>query len=102
MDEPKELETHRAIWADLRAKIRDCRQEWMANVNAVREDIAGIRHLVDGSAEQASGLTETFENGFAMFDRGFAEMRERFDEAAAAQRHILELVTILVEKQRST
>ena len=69
----------------IRGEIRDFRQATTASFNAMREDLADLRKHVD--------------DGFAKVDRGFTEMRGKFDATAAGQEQIVGLLNTLIGQQ---
>lgn len=70
----------------IRTEIRDFKQATMASFNAMREDLLELRGHVDGRFDQT--------------DRGFAEMRGRFDATAAGQQQIVELIQTVIDDRR--
>ena len=70
---------------EIRAEIRDSRGATTASFNALRQDFVDLRSHVD--------------RGFEQVDSGFAEMRGRFDAAAAGQQRIVELIESLIDQQ---
>jgi len=68
----------------VRGEIRDFRQATTSSFNAMREDLTDLRTHVD--------------TGFAVFERGFTEMRGKFDAAAAGQQQIAELLNTLIAR----
>ncbi|MFM9036014.1 MAG: hypothetical protein ACKOQ4_17325 [Mycobacterium sp.] len=71
--------------AELRAEIRDFRQATVGSFNSLREDFVDLRARV--------------ESGFDQVDRGFAEMRGKFDATATGQQRIVELIETLIDKR---
>lgn len=65
----------------IRGEIRDLRRAMAAGFNATREDILDLRSRFDD------------------VDRGFAEMRGKFDAAAAGQQEIVALLTTVIDQQ---
>ncbi|GAB3230121.1 hypothetical protein [Mycolicibacterium hippocampi] len=63
---------------EIRGELRDFRQATTASFNAMRQDFVDLREHVD--------------QGFEQVDRAFAEMRGRFDAAAAGQQQMVELL----------
>lgn len=61
---------------EIRAEIRDFRNATTASFNALREDFGDLRGHVD---------------------RGFAEMRGKFDATASGQQYIADLIQRLIE-----
>jgi chromosome segregation ATPase len=68
----------------VRGEIRDFRQATTSSFNATREDLTDLRTHVD--------------TGFATVERGFTEMRGKFDAAAAGQQQIAELLSTLIAR----
>jgi NTP pyrophosphatase (non-canonical NTP hydrolase) len=69
----------------IRGEIRDFRQATTSSFNAMREDLADLRKHVD--------------DGFAKVERGFTEMRGKFDATAASQEQIVSLLNTLIGQQ---
>lgn len=69
----------------IRGEIRDFRQATTSSFNAMREDLADLRKHVD--------------DGFAKVERGFTEMRGKFDATAAGQDQIVSLLNTLIGQQ---
>lgn len=69
----------------IRGEIRDFRQATTSSFNAMREDLADLRKHVD--------------DGFAKVERGFTEMRGKFDATAAGQEQIVGLLNTLIGQQ---
>lgn len=69
----------------IRGEIRDFRQATTSSFNAMREDLADLRKHVD--------------DGFAKVERGFTEMRGKFDATAAGQQQIVSLLNTLIGQQ---
>ncbi|MGH3813221.1 MAG: hypothetical protein ACRDUV_12290 [Pseudonocardiaceae bacterium] len=71
--------------AEIREEIRDFRQATTSSFNAMREDLTDLRTRVG--------------DGFAQVDRGFTEMRGKFDATAAGQQQIVHLLNTLIAQQ---
>lgn len=69
----------------IRGEIRDFRQATTSSFNALREDLVDLRTHVD--------------DRFTKVDRGFTEMRGKFDATAAGQQQIVDLLNILIGQQ---
>ena len=67
---------------EMRAEIRDFREQNTRLHNATREDLNDLRSRVEG--------------GFAQVDIGFAEMRSKLDATAAGQQQIADLLNSLI------
>ncbi|MCV7046848.1 hypothetical protein H7J08_19575 [Mycobacterium frederiksbergense] len=72
--------------SEITTEIREFKQATVASFNATREDLLDLRGYVDGRFDQ--------------IDRGFAEMRGRFDAAAAGQQQIVELIQTVIDDRR--
>jgi predicted nucleic acid-binding Zn-ribbon protein len=70
---------------ELRAEMREFREQNMRLHSATREDLTDLRARM--------------ESGFAEVDRGFAEVRGRLDATAAGQERIVELLGRLLNQQ---
>ena len=62
----------------LRGEMRDLRQTMTSGFNATREDFVDLRGYID---------------------RGFAEMRGKFDMTAAGLQHLADMLTTLIERR---
>lgn len=71
--------------AEIRGEIRDFRQATAASFTAMRADSADLR--------------QEMNDEFEAVDRGFIEVRGRLDATAAGQRHIVDLLTTLINQQ---
>ncbi|MCP2165587.1 permease [Goodfellowiella coeruleoviolacea] len=78
--------------AQIREEIRDLRQATTASFNAMREDLTELRHRVDRLEVLVDRLADKV-------DRGFAEMRGKFDALAAGQQQIVGLLNTLIAQQ---
>ncbi|MGD9618314.1 MAG: hypothetical protein AB7G47_11770 [Mycolicibacterium sp.] len=67
---------------EIRGELRDFRQATAASFNAMRQDFVDVRGHVDQKFEQV--------------DRGFTEMRGKFDIAAAGQQQIVALLQTMI------
>lgn len=89
--------------AEIRAEIRDFREQNTRVLNAMREDLTDLRSDltdlrggVDGRfAEVRRDMTDLREH----VDRGFLEMRGRLDATAAGQQQIVDLLTTLIAQR---
>lgn len=79
--------------SEIRTEIREFRQATVASFNAMREDFVDLRQdFVD--------LRQDFVVLRDHVDRGFAEMRGRFDAAAAGQQQIVNLIQTVIDDRR--
>jgi hypothetical protein len=69
---------------ELRVELRDFRQATTSSFNAMREDLTDLR--------------KEMNSRFAEVDKGFAEMRGKFDAAAAGQHQIVNLLNTLISQ----
>ena len=91
---------------EIRAEIRDFRQAAAASFNTMGEDITGLRKnftrlrtdFIDLRVEVIDLRTE-MNNRLAAVDNGFAEMRGKFDAAAAGMEQIANLLNLLIDQQ---
>ncbi len=67
---------------EIRGELRDFRQATSASFNALRQDFVDLR--------------EDFVNLRDHVDRGFTEMRGKFDVAAAGQQQIVDLLQSII------
>jgi hypothetical protein len=92
--------------AEIRAEIRDFREQNTRVLNAMREDLSDLRqHIDDGFRridERFQRIDDRFErvdNGFQQVDNGFVAIRGRLDAAAAGQQQIADMLTMLIDQQ---
>ncbi|MCH9668786.1 MAG: hypothetical protein K0U80_13140 [Actinomycetia bacterium] len=71
---------------EIRGELRDFRQATAASFNTMQQDFVDLREHVDSKFEQ--------------FDQGFAEMRGKFDAAAASQQQIVDLLHTIITDGR--
>jgi predicted nucleic acid-binding Zn-ribbon protein len=71
--------------SEIRGEIRDFRQATTAGFNALREDQLDIRRQITRVDDKV--------------DRGFAEMRGKFDATAAGQQQVVELLNTLIASE---
>jgi hypothetical protein len=71
--------------AEIREEIRDFRQATTSSFNVMRADLTDLR--------------QEMSDKFEAVDRGFIDMRAEFDATAAGQRHIVDLLTTLMNQQ---
>lgn len=77
---------------EIRAEIRDFRQATTASFNALRADFVDLR-------QDFTGLRQDFSRLEDHIDRGFIEMRGKFDGTAAGQQQIIDLIQSLIDGQ---
>lgn len=70
---------------ELGDELRDFRRATNASFSALREDVVDMRREMTG--------------GFSEVTTGFAEIRAKFDLAAAGQQHIAELIQQVIDVQ---
>lgn len=68
--------------SEIRGELRDFRQATTTSFNALRQDFVDLR--------------QDFVDLRQHVDSGFAEMRGKFDAAAAGQQHIVELLHTII------
>jgi chromosome segregation ATPase len=76
---------------ELRAEIRDFREQNTRVLNALREDLTDLRSRVDERFAQV-------DQRFAKVDDGFAEMRGKLDASAAGLQVITDMLATLVSQ----
>ncbi len=79
--------------SEFRAELRDFRHATGASFNALRQDFVDLR-------QEFNNLREDFGVLGGHVDRGFAEMRGKFDATAAGQQQIVALLNTLIEDRR--
>jgi hypothetical protein len=89
--------------SEMRAEIREFRDQNNRVLNAMREDLSDLRSHVDEGFgridERFARIDEQFariDGGFAQVDSGFAAVRGRLDAAAAGQQQIVSMLTTLI------
>lgn len=75
---------------EIRAEIRDFRRATTASFNTLRADLVDLRH-------DFTDLRHDFSRLEDHVDRGFIEMRGKFDATAAGQQHIIDLIQRLID-----
>jgi hypothetical protein len=78
--------------AEIRGEIRDFRQATTSSFNAMRADFTDLR-------QEFADVRQQMNDKFDAVDRGFIEMRGRFDATAAGQQHIVDLLTTIMNEQ---
>lgn len=68
---------------EIRGELPGFRKATTASFNALRQDVVDLRNYVDGRFDQV--------------DRGFADMRAKFDVAAAGQQQIVEMLQTIMD-----
>ena len=76
---------------EIRAEIRDFRDQNNRVLNAMRSDLTDLSERVDGLTGHVDSLT-------ARVDGGFAQVRGALDAAAAGQSHIVGLLDQLLRR----
>ena len=74
----------------IRSEISDFRQATTASFNALRADFVDLRQDVNDLRQDFSRLGDHV-------DRGFIEMRGKFDATAAGQQQIIDLIQGLID-----
>jgi predicted nucleic acid-binding Zn-ribbon protein len=77
--------------SEIRAEIRDFRDQNNRVLNAMRSDLTDLTSRVDDLSERLDALTERTESGFA-------HVRGALDASAAGQAHIVELLDQLIRR----
>lgn len=77
---------------EIRAEIRDFRQATTAGFNALRADFVDLRQDFTDLRQVSSDLQDHV-------DRGFIEMRGKFDATAAGQQRIIDLIESLIDQK---
>ncbi|MBN9099377.1 MAG: hypothetical protein J0I49_14875 [Pseudonocardia sp.] len=62
-------------------------------------DLADLGVKVDANRSAINALGEQTASGFEETRKGFAEMRGKFDQLAAGQQHIADMLTTLISAQ---
>jgi hypothetical protein len=85
--------------AEIRGEIRDFRQATTSSLNAMRADFTELRRDFTDLRRDFTDLRREMNDKFDVVDRGFIEMRGKFDTTAAGQRHIVHLLTTIMNQQ---
>lgn len=75
---------------EIRAEIRDFRRATTASFNTLRADLVDLRH-------DFTDLRHDFSRLEDHVDRGFIEMRGKFDATAVGQQQIIDLIQSLID-----
>ena len=84
--------------SEIRAEIRDFRDQNKCVLNAMRSDLTHLTGPMDGLTERMDGLTQRLEGLTARTEGGFAQVRGALDATAAGQSHIVELLDQLIRR----
>jgi predicted nucleotidyltransferase len=76
---------------EIRAEIRDFRDQDNRVLTAMRSDLTDLTTRVDGVTERLDALTDRTESGFT-------QVRGALDASAAGQAHIVELLDQLIRR----
>jgi hypothetical protein len=76
---------------EIRGELRDFRQATTTSFNALRQDFVDLRQDFVGLRQDFVALREHV-------DQGFAEMRGKFDAAAAGQHEIVQLLQTIIDR----
>jgi chromosome segregation ATPase len=85
--------------AEIRGEIRDFRQATTSSFNAMRADFTDLRQGFTDLRQEFTDLRQEMNDKFDGVDRGFIEMRGKFDATAAGQQHIVDLLTTIMNEQ---
>lgn len=81
----------------IRSEISDFRQATTASFNALRADFVDLRQDVNDLRQDVNDLRQDFSRLGDHVDRGFIEMRGKFDATAAGQQQIIDLIQGLID-----
>jgi hypothetical protein len=84
--------------ADLGEELRDFRSDTAANVKALRTSTTASFNAI---REDFVDLRDDMNRRFGEVDRGFTEMRGRFDATAAGQQQIVDMLQSIISNRRS-
>jgi polyhydroxyalkanoate synthesis regulator phasin len=84
--------------SEIRAEIRDFRDQNNRVLNAMRDDLTDLTERMDHLTERLDGLTERLGGLAERTEGGFAQVRGALDATAAGQSHIVELVDQLIRR----
>ena len=89
--------------SEFRGDLREFRQATTASFNALREDFVDLRSDFGALRSDFGALRSEFGALQENVDRGFTEMRGKFDVAAAGQQQIVDLLqTIITDEGRNS
>jgi predicted nuclease with TOPRIM domain len=84
---------------EMRAEIREFREQNTRLHNATREDLNDLRSQMHDFRSRVDERFARVDDEFARVADGFAEMRGKFDVAAAGQRQIADMLSTLIAQQ---
>lgn len=84
--------------SEIRAEIRDFRDQNNRVLNAMRDDLTDLTERVDHLTERLDGLAERLGGLTERTEGGFAQIRGSLDATAAGQSHIVELLDQLIRR----
>ncbi len=82
--------------SEFRNELREFRQPTAASFNALREDFVDLRSDFGTLRSDFGTLRSDFSALSEYVDRGFTEMRGKFDAAAARQQQIVDLLQTII------
>lgn len=85
--------------SEFRGEIRDFRQAVAGGFNAMRHDFVDLRQEFVDLRQDFGDLRQEFTTLRDHVDRGFVEMRGKFDAAAAGQQQIVGLLEVIITDQ---
>lgn len=85
--------------SEIRGEIRDFRRATNASFNAMRQDFTDLRQDFTDLRGEFTDLRGEFTDLRDHVDKGFIEMRGKFDAAAAGQQQIVNLLNTIIEQK---
>src|ERR1700758_4463750 len=85
--------------SEFRGDLREFRQATTASFNALREDFVDLRSDFGALRSDFGALRSDFGALRDHVDRGFTEMRGKFDVAAAGQQQVVDLLQTILTDQ---
>jgi len=82
--------------SEFRNELRDFRQATAASFDALHDDFVDLRSDFGGLRSDFGTLRSDFGVLREYVDRGFTEMRGKFDATAAAQQQIVDLLQTII------
>lgn len=84
---------------EFRGEIREFRRAVAGSFNAMRQDFVDLRQDFGALRHEFGDLRQEFDTLRDHVDRGFTEMRGKFDAAAAGQQQIVGLLEVIIADQ---
>jgi chromosome segregation ATPase len=83
---------------EVRTEMRAFRQATTSSFNAMREDLRSLREHVDNQFDEVNNRFAEIHGRLDVADNSFAQIRGRLDGYAAGQQQIVDMLTVLIER----